>query len=780
MEVIKRDGRREAFDEKKVQRAITRALLSIGHDDSAAWAVKITAWALDVIGQYRSIQVEEIQDIVQEILQENINAETALAYVNYRFRHQALRNASGELDKPDDVRTVKNAQRYFPTEIQKLQFYDKYSRYDRSKGRRETWPETVRRVFHFLQENVGSSGTSGSLSNGEWEELRDAVLKLDVMPSMRLLQMAGPALEAHGHVGAYNCAYLPIDSLTSFVELLFILMQGTGVGYSVEWQNVAKLPTVQYQHPEDIDYLTEHTIEDSTEGWCNALRLGIETWFQGHAIIFDYSKIRPQGAALNTKGGRASGPRPLQDLLTFVRDTIADAQGRRLTPLECHEIACYCGYIVQVGGVRRSALICLFDDWDLSIAGCKQGEFWLAKPWLAMANNSAVYEGRPTVANFLHRWANLIDGQTGEPGIFNREQVWTSLEARSHKRVTLDESTGWAIAFGTNPCGEIILRPRQFCNLTIAVARPADTIFDLKRKIRLATILGTVQSTLTDFGYLDTLNQDWKKNCEEERLLGVDITGIQDNPVLRYRSSALCFPPQDDVRQVPLNQMYRRDALSMLRDYAVSMNQVYAKLFGIPESASVTCVKPSGNSSQLLDTSSGLHPRFAPYYIRRFRIGAYTPIAALLRESGIPFQPEVGQTLENATVLVFEFPVASPKDALTRRDMHAQAQLENWLDLKLYYTEHNPSTTVVVDDDEWIETAAWVHREWQHIGGLTFFPKDGNVYQLAPYEEISKERYEELSKNFPTVDYSKLVRYEHQDETTSGREFNCTSGACEL
>jgi ribonucleoside-diphosphate reductase alpha chain len=768
MEVIKRDGRREAFDIQKIEQAIGKAIIATyGHAD-AALAHQL-AFGARMHLEGKEVTVESIQNAVQVelIVQGKFNVEHA--YREYRERHSELRAAATAEGReiPADRRWVRSGQTYFDTEIQKLQFYDKYSRFQHDLNRRETWPEAVIRVIDYL---INTADPQHKISPNEWQDLCEAILGLEIMPSMRLLQMAGPALTAHGQVGAYNCAYLPIDTQNAFVELLFILMQGTGVGYSVESRYISKLPKVGHMnwHME----LSPTTVEDSTEGWCNALVYGLTQWWSGVNVKFDYSLIRPQGAPLKTKGGRASGPEPLKRLLDFVYHTLLGAQGRQLTTLECHEIACMCGDIVHVGGVRRAALICLFDRLDLSIANCKSGEWWNEKPWLAMANNSAVFEHQPSIQEFLYFWGDLVDSGSGEPGIFNRQNAYETCANRMHKRDAKHD-------FGTNPCGEIILRPRQFCNLTIAVARPEDTLFDLKRKVRLATLLGTLQSTLTNFGYLEDLNGDWKKNCEEERLLGVDITGIQDNPVLQYRSQRICFPPMDADGK-PMNWLARRESLALLRDYAISMNQLYAEALGIPHSASVTCVKPSGNSSQLLNTASGLHARFAPYYIRRFRIGAYTPIAALLKESGVPYNPENGQNLEDATVLVFEFPVASPADALTQDKMSAYDQLQNWLELKLYYTEHNPSTTVRIAPEEWISAADWIFSNWNFVGGLAFLPKDGGSYTLAPYEEITKERYEELLKAMPTVDYSKLVRYEREDQTTGSQEWACTGDKCEL
>lgn len=631
----------------------------------------------------------------------------------------------------------------FVTPIQELQFYDKYSRWSEKDGRRETWPETVKRVITFFQEEL--TRRKLSLPTETWCELENAMLALESMPSMRIVQMAGPTLR-RCNVGAYNCAYLPMDSWQAFSELLYILMQGTGAGFSVEVDHVDSLPRIKRQHGQPGE---KYTVPDTTEGWCNALLKGLNLWSNGYDIDFNFSKIRPQGAVLKTKGGRASGPEPLRQLLLFTRDKILSAQGRRLNPIEAHDIACFCGQIVQVGGVRRAALISLSDLDDRDMRDAKQGQFWLHNVQRSMANNSAVYHDRPRSAVFMEEWLALLRSGTGERGIFNRGGLKTQLPKRRKK----------VADFGVNPCGEIILRPRQFCNLSIAVARANDTSESLARKVRLAAIFGTMQSLLTDFRYL---SEDWSKNCEEERLLGVDITGQMDCPLLR----------PDNIDRAPL--------LDRLKNVAIETNQEYASLFSINPSAAVTCVKPSGNSAQLFNCSSGLHPRYASFYIRRIRIGAYTPIAQLLKDAGVPYFPEVGQSVQSATVLVFEFPVAAPDGAPTRHDLSAIGQLENWMDLKQWFCEHNPSQTVYVSDEEWPAVGAWVYDRFDGIGGLSFLPRDGGTYELAPYEEITKEQFDKRTKAMPVIDFAKLSDYEKEDMTEVNREFACVGDRCEI
>ena len=558
------------------------------------------------------------------------------------------------------------------------------------------------------------------------------------MPSMRIIQMAGPALE-RDNVGAYNCAYSAIDSLNAFSEILYILMQGTGIGYSVEDRYVSRLPRVKKQKRiPTIKYI----IPDSTGGWCDALKLGLQTWFAGGDVEFDYSQIRSAGEVLRTKGGRASGPQPLKDLLAFTRSTLLQAQGKKLTPLNCHDIACYCGYIVQVGGVRRAAEISLSDLEDRDIAECKNGEFWKRFPYRSMSNNSAVFEDKPSAVDFMEEWLNLAKSGTGERGIFNRS---CSIPKRRHRT-----------EFGINPCAEIILRNKQFCNLSIVVARSEDSLLDLQRKIRLATMLGTAQSTLTYFPYLSS---EWKFNCEEERLLGVDITGQRDCRLLREHTD---------------------ETLVVLRDTAVQTNKELAARFGINQSAAVTCVKPSGNSSQLLGCSSGLHVRYSPFYIRRVRTGAQTPVARLLKDAGVPFNPETAHPADNATVLVFEFPVKSPLGAVCRQDVSAEDQFNYWLANKRVYTEHSASCTIYVEDSEWLSLGTLVYQNWDLISGLSFLPKDAHIYPLAPYEEISEETYQLRRNAFPTINWARLCEYEREDETSQALDFACVGGSCDL
>jgi ribonucleoside-diphosphate reductase alpha chain len=527
---------------------------------------------------------------------------------------------------------------------------------------------------------------------------------------------------------------------------MYVLMCGTGCGYSVEHQNVEQLPIIQRQTGEK---LKTHVIKDSKEGWADAFVLGLRTWAAGKDIAFDYSEIRPQGARLKTMGGRASGPEPLRNLIDFSRAKMLTRQGRRLTTLDVHDIICKTGEVVVMGGVRRSALISLSDLDDQEMKEAKNGQFYISHPERMMANNSVVYNEKPTIAEFLDEWLNLIKAQSGERGTFNRGSLEKQLPARRWPIFKKDAQYS-----GLNPCGEIVLKSKQFCNLSEVVARREDTLADLADKVRVATILGTYQSTLTKFGYL---SPEWRKNCEEERLLGVSITGQWDCPALR-----------------------NPEAMKKLQKVAVETNKKYAKRFGIAQSTAVTCVKPSGNGSQLFDSSSGCHPRHAKYYIRRVRIERHNPIFLMLKDMGVPYHPEVGQTDANANTYVLEFPVKAPEGAVVKKDITAMDQLEYWKMLKENYTEHNPSVTVSVGEDEWLRVGNWLYENWDLVGGLSFLPRNDYVYKLAPYEEITKERYEMMAKDFPEIDFSKIVLYEYDDVTTGSKELACAGGTCEI
>jgi len=561
------------------------------------------------------------------------------------------------------------------------------------------------------------------------------------MPSMRALMTAGTALD-RDNIAGYNCAYLPVDSPRSFDEAMYTLMCGTGVGFSVEEQYVGQLPIVN-EHFESSE--TSIKIADSKAGWARGLRELISLLYSGQIPTWDTSGVRPAGERLRTFGGRASGPGPLEDLFRFVVQSFQTARGRRLSALECHDIMCKIGEVVVVGGVRRSAMISLSNVNDDRMAKAKHGNWWQENVQRALSNNSACYTERPDVGLFLKEWSSLYESRSGERGIFNRGA--SQRQAAKNGRRDADQD------FGTNPCSEIILRPYQFCNLTEVVVRTDDTEDMLREKVRLATILGTIQSTLTDFKYLRKI---WRTNTEEERLLGVSLTGILDHPSLAYDTALL----------------------DNLRAYSVEVNAEYADLLGIPRSAAITCVKPSGTVSQLVDSASGIHPRWSPYYLRSVRADNKDPLTVFLKDQGVPNEPDVTKP-ESTTV--FYFPQKSPVDALVRRELSAIDHLELWKTIQSHWCEHKPSITVNVREDEWLAVGAWVYENFDVLSGVSFLPMDDHTYRQAPYQEITEDEYVDWCSKMPeTIDWRGLQSYEHEDTTSGSQELACSGGVCEI
>jgi len=627
-----------------------------------------------------------------------------------------------------------------------------YAKWIPEEGRRETWVETVDRYMSFMRENLGNK-----LTEKEYAEVRMGILKQEVMPSMRLMQFSGDAAR-RCNTCAYNCTFTAPVKLEDFAEIMYLSMQGCGVGFAVESQNIEQLPQIMKQRGKTAE---THIIDDTKEGWCDALTLGLKTWYAGKDVTFDFSRIRPAGARLKVMGGKASGPGPLQALLAFARERILKRQGRRLRTIDAHDIICKVGECVVAGGVRRTAMISLSDLDDVEMRDAKRGQFYMTDPHRSIANNSAVYETQPTNAELMDEWVALMKSGSGERGIFNRGSLAVTFPKRRtdyFKKVGFISDDGVVHgSIGTNPCAEIILQSKQFCNLSEVIARAHDTEASLLRKARLASIIGTYQSTLTKFEYI---SQEWTEHNKAERLLGVSITGQWDSPVVR-----------------------RAEVMRKVRDMAVKTNITYAKRFGVARSMAVTAVKPSGTVSQTFNCASGIHPRHAPYYIRRVRISATDSLFKLMRDQGVPYYPEVGQSLEEANTFVFEFPVKAPdhsKEARFKDDLSALEQLEYWKRVKLNFTEHNPSATVSVSEDEWIGVVDWIQKNWDIIGGLSFLPRSNHVYRLAPYETITKEEYEARMARFPEVDYSKLIAYERQDESDMKRELACAGGTCEI
>jgi ribonucleoside-diphosphate reductase alpha chain len=731
--IVKRDGRIAPFDMERIENALEKCFASLDIEPQTP-VHDITHQVVNVVAaKYDLPTVEGVQDIVEMVLQAAGEYEAAKHYILYRAEHAKMRT---KRPVPDEVRAAfAESDPYFPTQLQKFQFYDKYSRFNYDLGRRETWVETVNRATDYLKEL-----SDYRLPTETYERIREGILKMKVMPSMRLLAMAGPAARRN-NIAVYNCSYMPVDSIDSFVEALIISMSGCGVGFSVERQYVEQFPRIARQSGNPS---ATHVVGDSSEGWAEAVRIGLNTWFQGEDIKFDYSEVRPIGSPLRVKGGRASGPEPLRQMLDFARARIISRQGGFLRPLDAHDIMCAVGDAAVSGGVRRTAMISLFDYDDLEMRHCKDGDFWRANSQRWNANNSAVWPARELSQAEITRFVlDMVESERGEPGIFNRK---AATENRPARRKLAE--------FGTNPCGEIILRPYQFCNLTSAIARADDTYETLKEKVELAAIIGTIQSMATHF---PGLRPQWQQNCQEERLLGVDLNGQMDSPAA-----------QDPQIQEKLQKV------------AVATNKEYAATLGINQSASVTCVKPSGNSSQLVNSSSGLHARWAPYYIRNVRVGSHSPVFKVLQDAGAPLDPENGQTRDSATTWVVHFPVKSPEAAITRNDRSALEQCEFWLQNKTHYTEHNPSVTITYRDHEVLDIIRWIWEHQDKIGGMAFLPAFDAQYDQMPYIEIDAEEYAQLADKFPDIDFSKIYRYEEEDLTTAAQELACMAGNCDI
>ena len=742
-EVRKRDGRVVPFDASRIISAISRAMEAAGEgnlkNDPYRVAESVVKELQKKYSKGGTPGIEDIQDIVESNLILMDFPRVAKAYILYRQKRSEIREKTRKV--PSVLKKlVRESKKYFRNSLSEFVYYRSYSRWIEEENRRETWIETVDRYMNFMRENLDDA-----LSPEEYQEIHDAVLRQEVMPSMRLMWSAGEAAKAT-NVAAYNCSYIAPTKIEDFAEIMYVSMCGAGVGFSIESQTAQQLPQIKKQTGER---LPAHIVHDSKEGWCNALTAGLRTWFTGKDVDFDFSKLRPEGARLKTMGGRSSGPGPLRDLMDFTRRKILARQGRRLSNLDVHDIICKIGDIVVSGGVRRSALISLSDFDDIEMRDAKKGQFYIKDPQRSLANNSTVYNEKPSATQFMEEWLALAKSGTGERGIFNRGGLKHQVPARRWKVLKDDEPT-----WGTNPCGEIILRSKEFCNLTEIVARQEDTEDTLMRKARLATILGTYQSSLTDFPYI---SKDWKENCDEERLLGVSVTGQWDSQAVRDP-----------------------EVLKKLLAEARRVNKIYAARFGVAPSTAITCVKPSGTVSQLVDASSGMHPRHSEYYIRRIRISATDSLFQMLKDQKVPYKPEVGQASGSANTYVIEFPVKAPKSAKFRDDVSAITQLEHWKMVKQNYTEHNPSVTISVGDGEWIDVAHWLYGNWDILGGLSFLPREETVYQLAHYEAITKERYDEMKKTFPAIDFSQIVLYEKDDTTSGAKELACVSGVCEI
>ena len=638
-----------------------------------------------------------------------------------------------------------------PTQYQEYIHLSRYSRWLPEEKRRETWEETVSRYFKFFEAHL-KENYSYEIPIGTYIELEEAVLNLEVMPSMRCLMTAGPALKKE-NIAGYNCAYTPVDNVKSFDEILYVLMNGTGIGFSVETQHIQKLPFVPGElYPTD----TIIKVRDSKLGWAKAFRELLSLLWTGLIPSWDMSEVRPAGSVLKTFGGRASGPEPLVSLFQFTVEKFKGAVGRRLRALECHDIVCKIAECIVVGGVRRSALLSLSDLGDDELRNCKSGEFGYENAQRYLANNSANYHEKPDLGTFLKEWRSLYMSKSGERGLFS------TLNAKKHTE-KLGKRRNVEHEFGTNPCSEIILRPREFCNLTEAVIRPNDSWKDIDRKVRLATILGTWQSTLTNFRYISS---KWKTNCDEERLLGVSLTGIMDNKLTNGHN--LVSPKEIES----LSQK-----LETLKETAVAENEEISRDIGINPSAAITAIKPSGTVSQLVDSASGIHTRHNPYYIRTVRGDKKDPISKMMIDQGVPHEDDA---VKPETGLVFSFPMKSPKHAIYRHDLSAIDQLVLHSVYSEAFTEHKVSQTISVKEDEWLEVGAFVYRNFDAISGVSFLPYSDHIYKQAPYQDCSEKEYKSLLKKMPTLDWTKLSEYEKDDYTTSSQELSCSGGACEI
>ena len=619
------------------------------------------------------------------------------------------------------------------TNYSKFIHKSRYARYIEEQGRRESWEETVNRLISYLK-------TKTEAKSIPWEDLQKSITNLEVMPSMRLLMTAGEACD-RDNISAYNCSYLAINNKRAFSEALYILMNGTGVGFSCERQEIDKLPPLPSSFKEVDDVIV---VGDSKLGWAKAFKKLLSSLWEGDIPKIDYSKIRSSGSRLKTFGGRASGLDPLRKLFNFTINVCKEASGRKLNSIEVHDIMCMIGEIVVVGGVRRSALISLSNLTDKRMRDAKSGAWYNDHPYRGLANNSVAYTERPDSETFMEEWLALVKSKSGERGIFNRVASQTQAGKWGRRDTTL--------SYGTNPCSEIILRDKQFCNLTEVVVRANDTESTLAHKVSLATILGTLQSTLTSFQFL---SEEWKKNTEEERLLGVSLTGIMDCKVTNNPDPKM---------------------LERLRDAARETNKQLAEELGIPASASITCVKPSGTVSQLVDSASGIHARHNSYYIRRVRIDKKDPVYSFLKEKGFPVEDEVFRPDSTA---VFSFPIKAPKGAITRNDMTAIEQLELWLIYQRHWCEHKPSVTITVTDNEWPEVGAWVWKYFDEVSGISFLPHSNHTYQQAPYEDITEEQYKELASKMPAdINWEELV--EKDDNTEGSQTLACVGGTCEI
>lgn len=756
-QVHKRNGAQVDYDRRKITQAIRLCLINDcsrpDNDETVAVTEKITDRVHTLLKTVRKtttkVTVELIQDLVEQTLMDMGLHEEARSYILYRAEHKKHREKMPVDPKTREVfaEGLKHFTGRNPL-LQQIQAFDKFSQWDDSLGRREVWPESCDRVIGFFKSEMDSRGMS--VPAEQWKWLHDGLLTMKAAPSMRCVQLGGRALE-RDNLGVFNCSYLVMDSTVSMAEDLYLLMQGCGVGFSVENElAVEKWGRVKRQKGGPARTMI---VDDTTEAWCDTIKYSYDAWMDGEDVVHDTSLVRPEGSPLKTKGGTASGPGPLLDLLAFARQKFLSRQGSYLTSLDINDIACYQHRIVQMGGVRRASGINLSDLLDALMRDCKSGNFWQTNPQRNQANNSTAYNEKPTMEQFMAEWQSLMLGYSGERGIFNRQGAVAQMPLVRQKTLTAADKR----RIGTNPCGEIILRDRGLCNLSIGVIRPDDDFAAISEKVKLATAFGTLQSALTRFSYV---RSDWAKNADAERLLGVDMLGFLDNKLIGPRSEA--------------------DRGPLLRALQVQVwqdNAEWAKMLGINPSLSPTCNKPSGDSSVFYDTAAGFKPHHGEYFIRRLRMKPGKPITRLLQDAGVPWVVDY----DGSGLIVFEIPCVAPVDnPILMPDMPAIRQLEEWRLYKKNWTTHNPSTTVYVKNEEWMAVGAWVWENWEIVGGLSFLPYDGGIYRLAPYETITQDEYRQRKASLPDVEWSKLTRYEIRDSTELRQALACAGGACTI
>tara|TARA_R110002072_G_scaffold45565_1_gene126599 strand:+ start:6691 stop:9009 length:2319 start_codon:yes stop_codon:yes gene_type:complete len=771
MLVTKRNNERVEFDQTKIELAVEKAMISvISKTEKSIDTKKTKETSLTIatevrhrLGNINFVDIELIQDTVEEVLMDLDHHQVAKAYILYRENHKTIReksnttsaklallgaraNMTESQDTRLEVLAAASAAQFNNEPIRQFVYKRTYARWIKELGRREFWQETVTRFLNFIKSKCGDK-----LSDQDYHDIFDAIFEMKVSASMRLLQFAGPAAD-RCNVCIYNCSFSTPSTFKDFADILYLSCSGVGVGFSCEKVNVDLLPEIQ---PEKPNTIFEYIIEDTKEGWADALEFCMEKSFEGAVVDFDYSSLRPKGARCYTSGGRSSGPGPLKELLKFVSNLINERRATGNTKLSClnvHDIVCKIGEAIAAGGTRRSALISISDLDDQDMRGCKNGPIWQTNPQRYMSNNSAAYNVKPPQVVFMKEWLALIESKNGERGIVNRSNLDKILPQRR-----VDFLGDKIKHMGTNPCSEVVLQPFQFCNLTEVICRSDDTEESLNEKIRVASMIGTIQSSLSDFKYIDP---KWKKNQDDERLLGVSLTGIYDCPIL-------------DTPGI----------LTSLKEKTIATNIEYAAKLGINASTATTSIKPSGSVSQMVNSASGIHPRFSKFYIRRIRISANDPLLAMMRSQGYEAVPEVGQTEENASTFVLSFPVKSPENAITVDQVSSLQQLEHWKKYKKEFVEHSISITVYVKPDEWIQTAKFVWDNWNDIIGLSFLPYDDHIYELAPYENITEDEYNKMISVAPHnkgIDFLKLLDFEKEDQTDIKKTVACSGGLCDL